>query len=116
MKYKKLPLLLVLFTLISSCSFMQDDIKVVKMSSIGKSVFATTENDNAEEKDEDDEPELLTPEMPVRDISNREMSVREMPVSEMPDRELSDREMPVREMSDKEISLPEMPVREMPGN
>jgi hypothetical protein len=100
MKYKLL-LLLVLFTLISACSFIQEERTVLKLSSDGKKLVSTTEDYEPEDIEDADEPpelEISNP-MPLRELTDREMSASER----------SFPEMPVREMS-----LPEMPVREMP--
>jgi hypothetical protein len=93
MKYKLL-MLLVLFTLISACSFTQEERTVLKLSSDGKLV-SSGEDYEPEEIEEADEP-------PELEISNP-----------MQPRELTAREQLVRERSFPERSFPEMPVREM---
>jgi hypothetical protein len=101
-----LLILVVLFTMVSSCSFTQEERTVLKLSSDGK-LASTADFDNYEDIEEEDadepsEPEILNP------MSRGEMSAPEMLRSEMPVREMSHDEMPVREMS-----RGEMPVREM---
>jgi hypothetical protein len=94
MKYK-LPMLLVLFTMISACSFTQEERTVLKLSSDGKLVSSAEDYEPEEIEDADEPPEL--------EISNP-MRLRELTV----------REQLVRERSFPEKSFPEMPVREMP--
>jgi hypothetical protein len=100
----KLRMLVVLFTLISGCSFFQEERTVLKLSSDGKKLVSSAEEyepqnpEDIEDADEPPEIEITNP-MPVRELTTREKLVNE--------REFS--EMPVREMQ-----LPEMPVREMP--
>jgi hypothetical protein len=91
MKYKLL-MLLVLFTMISGCSFTQEERTVLN----GMKLVPTAEDYEPEEIEEADEP-------PELEISNP-----------MPLRELTDRERSVSERSFPEMPVPEMPVREMP--
>ncbi len=93
MKYDKLLILLVLFTMISGCSFIQEDKTIVPFSSDGK-LDSIAEDDKSEETEDIDEP-------PEPEISNP-----------MPVREMSAPEMPIPEMSAPEMLAPEMPLRD----
>jgi hypothetical protein len=101
MKSKKLLIWLVLFTMISGCSFTQEERKVAHISSDGKLVFPTVEGEEPEEKEDTDEPEELE-------------IVNPMPLREMPLPEKSFPEMELREMQLREMTVPEMQLREMP--
>lgn len=102
MKNSQLLMWLVLFTMLSSCSFFtqEEERTVLKLSKDGK-LSSTADGDQAKEvevdSDEPAEPEISGPQMSVREMSNREMDAPEMPVREMSDREMPEREMPVRE-------------------
>ena len=94
MKYK-LRMLVVLFTMISGCSFTQEERVVLKISSDGKLVPVSTAEDYEPEEIEDaDEP-------PELEISNpmqlRKLTARERSVSEREFPEMQVREMPLRD-------------------
>lgn len=98
MKYKLL-MLVVLFTMISGCSFTQEERTVLKLSSDGKLVSTAEdyEPDDIEDADEPPELEISNP-MPLRELTVRETSIRERSFPEMPVHEMPVREMPVYEM------------------
>ena len=97
MKYKLL-ILLVLFTMISGCSFTQEERTVLKLSSDGKLVSTGEdyEPEDVEDADEPSELEISNP-MPLRELTDRERSVRERSFPEMPVREMPVPEMPLRD-------------------
>lgn len=96
MKYKLL-MLLVLYTMISSCSFIQEEKRVLHLSTDGKLIDSTNEVDKpeeieeAEDADEPAEPDITNP------MQLREMSAHEMPLREMQAPEMQLREMPLRD-------------------
>jgi hypothetical protein len=98
MKYKLL-MLLMLFTMISGCSFTQEERTVLKLSSDGMKLIPTTEDYEPEEIEDADEPpelEISNP-MPLRELTDRERSISERSFPEMPVREMPVREMPLRD-------------------
>jgi hypothetical protein len=102
MKYKLL-MLVVLFTMISACSFTQEERTVLKLSNDGKLVSTAEAYEHEDIEDADEPPELeISNPMPLRELSVREMTIRERSFSEMP----------VREMPAGEMQLREMPLRD----
>lgn len=94
MKYNKLLGLVALFTLVSGCSFFEEESTSIRLSSDGKMVYSPVENNQSEDPEDVEEP-------PEIEISNP-MKVREMSASEM--------QLP--EMSPPEMQLPEMRLRD----
>ncbi|MEI6709332.1 MAG: hypothetical protein WCK96_19615 [Methylococcales bacterium] len=92
MKYK-LRMLVVLFTMISGCSFTQEERVVLKLSSDGKLVSTAEDYEPEEIEDADEPPELeISNPMPLREPTARERSVSEREFPEM-----QVREMPLRD-------------------
>jgi hypothetical protein len=97
MKYKLL-MLVVLFTMISACSFIQEERTVLKLSSDGKLVSTAEDYEPEDIEDADEPPELeISNPMPLRELTDRERLVRERSFPEMPVREMPVREMPLRD-------------------
>lgn len=92
MKYKLL-MLVVLFTMISGCSFTQEERTVLKLSSDGKLISNAEDYEPEDIEDADEPPEL--------EISNP-----------MPSREMTDREKSVSNQSFPKMDVPEMPLRD----
>jgi hypothetical protein len=98
MKYK-LRMLVVLLTMISGCSFTQEERTVLKLSSDGKLVSTAEDYEPEDIEDADEPPELeISNPMPIRELTVREKLVSERSFAEMPVREMPVREMPLREM------------------
>jgi hypothetical protein len=92
MKYKLL-MLVVLFTMISGCSFTQEERTVLKLSSDGKLVSAAEDYKPEDIEDADEPPELeIANPMPLREMTDHERAVRERSFPEM-----QVREMPLRD-------------------
>jgi hypothetical protein len=88
MKYK-LRMLLVLFTMISACSFTQEERTVLKLTSDGKLVSSAENYEPEEIEDADEPPELeISNPMRLRELTVREQLVRERSFTEMPVREM----------------------------
>ena len=97
MKYKLL-MLVVLFTMISGCSFTQEERTVLKLSSDGKLVSTAEDYEPEDIEDADEPPELeISNPMPLRELTAREMSIRERSFPEMPVHEMPVYEMPLRD-------------------
>jgi hypothetical protein len=90
MKYNKLLILVMLFTIVSGCSLFEEESTSIHLSSDGKMIYSPVENNQSEDPEEVEEP-------PEIEISNP-MKVREMSAPEMQLPELSPPEMQLREM------------------